>query len=274
MSSFGHNYLERLNALAIARSKLEGSKSSRPQPLPAPIIIDLTASDDDSLPEHAKCPHQKSTPQQEAKLPGDNSSTLSSSSSHPDTASSATGTSASTPKNIIQSDKCDRRKLVFSISRAQPTAKRGRANFPTSSIDSFNNDIFGTLQGEFRGRPSSTSVDRHPFKTPLGYDFLKFLISQNTYSDEDLANAERRSMCQRYANHLESLNTSRRSCLEACRVQGLVSSSTGGTEWRTRIDKDFNDKSIMRNIPKLCKDELVDGLPMRTICAIGQENGT
>jgi len=143
------------------------------------------------------------------------------------------------------------------------------------SIDFINNDIFGTLPGEFRARASSsTSADHHPFKTPLGYDFLKFIQSQNINSDEDLANAER-CLGQRYANHLEALYTSHRSCLEACRVQGLVSSSTGGgTEWRTRIDKESNDKSIMRNLPKLCKDELVDGLPMRTICAIGPENGT
>ncbi len=152
-----------------------------------------------------------------------------------------------------------RKKLCFDVSRAVQKATVGRGSSMMisenlSSNDVFKNDVLGTLQVLFR--------------TPIGYDFFKFVISQQITSDEKLASANPEG----YIDYLRTLNVPRRICQEACRVQCL-SSSANGIQWKTRIDQD-SDEEVMNNVPNLCKDELVDGLPMRTIYTIGPSFGT
>ena len=54
-------------------------------------------------------------------------------------------------------------------------------------------------------------------------------------------------------------------------MQGLMKCANGN-QWKTRVEKD-SDEAIMNNVPYFCKDELVNGLPMRTIFTIGPSYG-
>lgn len=171
--------------------------------------------------------------------------------------------------------KHNRNKLCFDVSRADHKSKVGHESSSTlsrvfPSNDSIKNDVLGTLQGEYLAI-SSFSKNCPSFNTPLGHHFLKFIVSRKITSDELLANVDSTILHSTYMDHLRSLDISDRLCQEAWRSQGLKS-SVNHIQWKTRVDADPN-AAVMNNFPILCRDEMVNGLPMRTICTIGPSYG-
>lgn len=183
------------------------------------------------------------------------------------------------PETILNgsNSKLNRNKLCFDISRADHKARGGhelssRFSRIFCSNHSFKNDVLGELKGEYLAI-SSFPGNRPSFNTPLSHHFLKFIISRKITSDELLANADFTILQRAYMDHMRSLKrtSSDRLCQEACRSQGLKSSADD-IQWKTRVDADPN-AAVMNKFPILCRDELVNGLPLRTICTIGPSYG-
>jgi hypothetical protein len=133
----------------------------------------------------------------------------------------------------------------------------------------------------------SISGSRPPFRTPLDYSFLQFIISENITSDTKLANADSTLLGEQYTKFLsrsgsiisssKALELAYSYCQEARRLIGLRSRNDDTIhtiQRRTRLDKDPGNLRIMNSVPNLCKDEQVDGLPKRTIFTMGESLGT
>jgi hypothetical protein len=104
-----------------------------------------------------------------------------------------------------------------------------------------------------------------PKISPCSYDYFKFITSKK------MVHVDSMNWSLEYMRHLQTLRLSHKVWQEACRVQGLTQSANGN-HWKTRLDMNSEEES-MNNVPNFCKDESVNGLPMRTIFTIGPSYG-
>ncbi len=153
-------------------------------------------------------------------------------------------------------------RAFYTVNPHAPTILRPSTMRPIVEAlkDSTNNKVdqksIPTVNNPPSAKPVISSCSNH---------YFKFITSKK------MVHADSMSWSLEYMRYLHTLHLSHKVCQEACRVQGLTKSANGN-QWKTRLDMN-SEEEIMNNVPNFCKDESVNGLPMRTIFTIGPSYG-